>query len=236
MDANIFEKTNHIIKACDAAYLGVIDENGCPSVSTVTPLNPEDIFEIYFSTGTDANKTKRLLKDNRASVCIRAGYNNITLVGEAAILTDQPTKSRFWSGWLIDHFSGGETDPAYCIIKFTTKRISLWVDNESAEFTTDELLTVQSRCGLLCKWCPYKESHGCGGCVETNGNPFHGECPIAVCCQDKGYAHCGECPDIPCDKLRAYSYDDLEHGDNPPGSRISVCQAWVKKNGKCGKL
>ncbi|MCL2056680.1 MAG: DUF3795 domain-containing protein [Oscillospiraceae bacterium] len=91
----------------------------------------------------------------------------------------------------------------------------------------DELLTIQSRCGLLCKWCTYKESHGCGGCVQTNGNPFHGECPVAKCCQDKGYTHCGECPDIPCDQLKLYSCDDKDHGDNPPGARIEVCKAWA---------
>ena len=45
---------------------------------------------------------------------------------------------------------------------------------------------VDSRCGLHCTGCEYKETCGCGGCIETNGHPFHGECPVAVCCQDKG--------------------------------------------------
>jgi general stress protein 26 len=253
MDSNIFAKANKIIKNCDAAYLGVIDENGFPSVSTVSVIGPENIFEAYFSTNIGSNKEKRLQKNNRASICYREGGNNITLVGDVEILTDQPTKSRFWIDWFIDHYSGGETDPNYCIIKFTTKRVSLWVENESAEFMIEELLTVQSRCGLLCKWCPYKKSHNCGGCVETNGNPFHGECPVAKCCQDKGFAHCGECVDLPgecadpdcrkidangfyecggckntsCDKLFPYSYKDPDHGDNPPGARVEVCKAWA---------
>lgn len=229
MNANIFEKANQIIRTCDTAYLGVIDENGFPSVSTVSAIKPESIFEAYFSTNIDGNKAQRLLKNNRASVCYHAGGDNITLVGEAEILTDQEAKSRCWLDWFINHYSGGETDPSYCIIKFTTKRVSLWVDSEGAQFTADELLTVQSRCGLLCKFCTYRDSHNCIGCIETRGNPFHGECPIAKCCQSKGYTHCGECVDIPCEKLRAYSCDDLEHGDNPPGARIAVCRAWAAK-------
>ena len=56
---------------------------------------------------------------------------------------------------------------------------------------------VDSRCGLHCTGCEYKETCGCNGCIETNGHPFHGECPVAVCCQDKGFLHCGECSDIP---------------------------------------
>lgn len=78
---------------------------------------------------------------------------------------------------------------------------------------------VDSRCGLHCTRCKYKETCGCGGCIETNGRPFHGECPVAVCCQDKGIVHCGECPDIPCELLTQYSCDP-EHGDTPRGARI----------------
>ena len=255
MNSNIFAKANQIIKTCDAAYLGVIDENGFPSVCTVSPTKIENILEIYFSTNIGSNKEKRLRNNNRASVCFRSGGNNITLVGEAKILTDQKTKSLHWLDWFKDHYQDGETDSNYIIVKLTTKRASLWIDNERAEFMIDDLLTVQSRCGLLCKWCTYRESHGCGGCVETNGNPFHGECPVAKCCQDKGFAHCGECGDLPgecadpdckridangfyecggckntsCDKLYPYSYKDPDHGDNPPGARVEVCRTWAER-------
>ena len=255
MNANLFAKANRIVQSCDAAYLGVLDESGFPNVSTVSPIKPENIFEAYFATGMSENKARRIRADKRASVCYRAGDDNITLVGVAEILTDQETKSRFWLDWFIDHIPGGETDPNYCIIKFTAKRASLWIDNEVAAFTMDDLLAVQSRCGLLCKWCAFKESHGCGGCVETNGHPFYGECPVAKCCQDKGYTHCGECENLPgpcadpdckrvdadgsyecggcpntsCGKLFPYSYKDPNHGDNPPGARVEICKAWAAR-------
>jgi len=73
-------------------------------------------------------------------------------------------------------------------------------------------LVMDTRCGLRCMGCEWKTSHGCGGCVETNGYPFHGECPVAICCQRQGYTHCGECDIIPCDRLYAYSYLEPEHG------------------------
>jgi len=142
MNANIFEKANQIIKTCDAAYFSVIDENGYPSVSTVSPISPESILEILVSTNIGGNKEKRLRKDKRASICFRAGNDNITLVGDAEIVTDQATKSRCWQEWFTNHYPGGETDPNYIIIKFTTKRVSLWVDFEIAQFTIDQLLTV----------------------------------------------------------------------------------------------
>lgn len=229
MNANIFEKANQIIRVCDVAYIGLIDEDGYPMVSTIEPIDPESVFEAYFSTGIHSNKYGCLKKSRKGSVCYHAGGDNVTLIGDVEILTDQQSKNRFWREDYSQFYALGETDPVYCILKFTTRRALLWIDNESASFGVDELRSVQSRCGLLCKWCSFRASHGCGGCVETNGNPFHGECPVAKCCQDNNLKHCGECKDIPCDKLRRYSYDDAEHGDNPPGARVEVCKAWVTK-------
>jgi len=83
---------------------------------------------------------------------------------------------------------------------------------------------VDSRCGIHCTGCSWKESHGCGGCIETNGHPFHGECPVAMCCQAKGLVHCGQCDNIPCELLTSYSYHEV-HGDD--GARIEQCKAWA---------
>ena len=231
MNANIFEKANQALKSCETAYLGLIDESGYPSVSTVSPINPESIFEIYCSTNIGSNKEKRLRNDNRASICFYADNNNITLVGEAEIVTDQETKSRCWLDWFINHYPGGETDPDYIVIKFTTMRVSLWIENEGAQFAVSDLLTIQSRCGLLCGMCSFKDSHDCIGCIGLGGKPFWGECPVAKCCQYKGYSHCGECADIPCGLLSAFSCGDSEQSDKPAGARIEVSKAWASRGG-----
>jgi len=63
------------------------------------------------------------------------------------------------------------------------------------------------------------------------GHPFHGQCSIAICCQDKGFSHCGECGGIPCPDLYRYSYLDPEHGDKPPGTRVANCRQWAKEAG-----
>lgn len=92
---------------------------------------------------------------------------------------------------------------------------------------------MDSRCGLQCSSCSFKQSHGCGGCVATDGHPFNGECPVAACCQSKGHAHCGECMVMPCEKLFTYSYLDPVHGDKPQGKRVEVCRNWAAG---CGKM
>lgn len=89
---------------------------------------------------------------------------------------------------------------------------------------------IDSRCGLLCSKCSYKTTHGCNGCIESNGVPFHGSCSLAKCCQEKNIIHCGQCLQFPCNKLRMYSCDPL-HGDNPHGARIEQCKKWIQERG-----
>lgn len=82
---------------------------------------------------------------------------------------------------------------------------------------------VESRCGLLCGQCEFKESMGCAGCV-TMEKPFWGErCPVKSCCEEKGHEHCGTCPAFPCEVLRGFAYDP-QQGDN--GARLAQCRAW----------
>ncbi|HAN21391.1 MAG TPA: hypothetical protein DCP51_06950 [Clostridiales bacterium] len=86
---------------------------------------------------------------------------------------------------------------------------------------------IDTRCGLKCQGCGWIETDNCGGCIATNGNPFHGECPVAQCCQGKGLLHCGDCNDIPCELLTQYSCDPA-HGDTPARARIEQCREWAK--------
>ena len=134
MRANILERANQIIKKAANVHLGVIDESGYPVVMAMSLINPETISELFLSTTLDSNKAKRLQKNHRASVCCNTNEHNITLVGEAEIFTDQETKSRCWQNWFIEVYPDGETDPNYCVIKFTTKRVALFIDCEAAEF------------------------------------------------------------------------------------------------------
>jgi len=134
MDAKMLEKANQFIKTRNDAGFSVLDENGYPSASAIWLMGHEDITEIYFSTPVGSNKYKRLQVNNKASICCYFEFNNLTLVGEAEILTDQASKTKHWQDPFKYIYPQGDTDPTYCIIKFTTKRVSLNIDHEAAEF------------------------------------------------------------------------------------------------------
>ena len=141
VNIKLLNKANELIKTFEYASFGVIDENGYPSASAIILCNPEKISELYFITTMDSNKAKRLEKDNRANINCYTVEDNLTLVGEAEIITDQETKNKHWKKWIeqnVDIYANGVSDPNYCIIRFITKRVSLWIDNEGAEFVLDQ--------------------------------------------------------------------------------------------------
>ena len=86
---------------------------------------------------------------------------------------------------------------------------------------------VVSRCGCMCSTCDFVKQCGCKGCLKSNGHPFHGDCPVALCCIKKGHAHCGECESFPCKQLNDYAFDP-EHGDN--GERLETIRSWMKES------
>lgn len=82
--------------------------------------------------------------------------------------------------------------------------------------------TIDTYCGLRCATCSFAAQSGCGGCIATGGNPFHGACALAKCAMERKVAFCGACPDFPCALLESFS-NDPEHGDSPKGARIENC-------------
>lgn len=83
---------------------------------------------------------------------------------------------------------------------------------------------IQSRCGILCGECEYRETMGCKGCLNID-KPFWGECPVKTSCESKNHEHCGQCGEFPCELLNSFAYDK-EQGDG--GKRLDVCRQWAK--------
>lgn len=82
---------------------------------------------------------------------------------------------------------------------------------------------TESRCGILCSECSYREQMDCKGCMHI-AKPFWGDvCTVKSCCEEKEQEHCGKCDKFPCDMLKQFAYDEKQ-GDN--GKRIKQCEKW----------
>jgi len=110
--------------------LSIIDENGYPTTSVLTPAASEGIRWVAVCTMLDSDAVRRLKNNNRASVSFTSGEYCVNLVGEMEIITDAKMKQEMWYDGLSHHFPAGASDPNYCVLKFTTKRYKLLVDWE----------------------------------------------------------------------------------------------------------
>lgn len=87
------------------------------------------------------NENRASKKNPKSSVCFWEGdpSNSVTLVGETVIRTDKETRDAMWIDWFIDHFDGGVDDPEFCVLEFTAKEATLWIDREFVTVKGDEL-------------------------------------------------------------------------------------------------
>lgn len=87
---------------------------------------------------------------------------------------------------------------------------------------------IESRCGLLCGDCLYREQMGCKGCVNMDKPFWADSCPVKSCCEARKHQHCGKCDSFVCPLLHTFAYD-MEQSDN--GARIEQCKSGEKNNG-----
>lgn len=116
-----------ILNTMPYCIMALIELNGYPTASAISPAKADGIKWITFCTGIGSNKANRIRKCNRASVCFCSENYNITLTGIIEIVTDPIIKNEMWYDGLKNHFSGPE-DPNYCVLRFMTESYNLFID------------------------------------------------------------------------------------------------------------
>ena len=113
----------------EICVISLIDENGYPTASVITPSKSDGIHWLTFCTMLNDNRAKRSLANKRASVCFSGSEYCINLVGDIEVITSTDVKEEMWYDGLAYHFSGTD-DPNYCVLKFSTKRYKLFINGE----------------------------------------------------------------------------------------------------------
>ena len=125
---NIEEKAAQIVAAAEVVTVASIDENGYPRPVAMVKLKDKN-GGIYFSTGTSTAKVAHFKANSKAGISIVEGENSVVYTGEMEIVTDQRIKESLWDDWMLPHIPGGVTNPQYCVLKFTPKSSTYWIDN-----------------------------------------------------------------------------------------------------------
>ncbi|MBR6015516.1 MAG: pyridoxamine 5'-phosphate oxidase family protein [Prevotella sp.] len=104
------------------AYISSVDDEGFPwTKAMLAPRVREGIKVFYFTTNTFSLRVAHYKANPKASVyfCDEKGFKGMMLRGTMEVLTDAKSKEMIWREGDEQYYSGGVTDPNYCVLKFT---------------------------------------------------------------------------------------------------------------------
>ncbi|KAB1438493.1 pyridoxamine 5'-phosphate oxidase family protein [Candidatus Galacturonibacter soehngenii] len=132
MDKNeqLIKKAEEIIQGqCNEkgyCALTLMDTDGRPNTTTITPSKADGIRWMTFCTGY-GTRTERIEYQSDACVCFNASNYHISLKGKMEIITDPVVKEEMWYEGLSNHFDGPE-DSRYVVLKFIADSYTLFID------------------------------------------------------------------------------------------------------------
>lgn len=131
MNEEIIGKAAKIIAEDRFCTLALIDTDDYPTASAITVSQNDGIRWLTFGTGLNSLKIPRIEHSDHASVCFFSldPFYNITLIGTIEILTDPGIKKEMWYDGLECDFIGPD-DPNYCVLRFTTERFKIRINEE----------------------------------------------------------------------------------------------------------
>ena len=132
------EKTfGALMDKCSIAQLCYIDKDGFPVTrAMLSPRERHGLREFYFTTNTSSEKVKALRNNPKVGIYFvdRRFFRGISLAGTAEILEDAAVKERIWRDGDERYYGGGVTDPDYCVIRITVRKIRYYSDFNSTDY------------------------------------------------------------------------------------------------------
>lgn len=120
------------------SVISSVGEDGYPATRALIQPVLIDGNDIYFATYTSSRKVAHYRANPKACVYFYEkgrNFSGVEIKGEMVVLTDTPTKQRFWKPFFTRFYKKGVTDPDYCILKFTGSEAQ-WFSSQRTETVT----------------------------------------------------------------------------------------------------
>jgi general stress protein 26 len=141
MNTNARKIIGELRQESGTAFLGSINEEGCPVMRAMLVLEHDSLKTQYFSTNTPSGKVSNYRKNPKASVyyCRPGDFKGVLFTGEMQVCEDQETKDFLWREGFECYYPKGRTDPDYCVLKFTATNGFFYGQADSTAFMINEL-------------------------------------------------------------------------------------------------
>ena len=113
----------------------LIDRQEVCFLSFINPRKRQGLQEFYLTTNAASQKVQSLQSNPKSGLYFydRALYRGVAFSGTCEIIYDQAIKDEIWRH-MDTIFYENNTDPNYCVIKFTAVSARLYQDYQSTEF------------------------------------------------------------------------------------------------------
>ncbi len=130
---NIDKIIENLIDRQEVCFLSFINDAGFPTTrAMLNPRKRQGMKEFYLTTNSSSQKVQSLLINNRAGLYFydRATYRGAAFTGTVEVLHDQNVKDEVWRD-MDTIFYESNTDPDYCVLKFTANAARYYQDYTS---------------------------------------------------------------------------------------------------------
>ena len=120
------------------ALVGSVDADGFPCTKAMlAPRLRDGIRVFYFTTNTSSQRVGQFRQNPRASIYFfdPQFFRGVLLRGNMEVLEDAASKELIWRDGDASYYSGGVTDPDYCVLRFTATNARFYANFHSGDFT-----------------------------------------------------------------------------------------------------
>jgi general stress protein 26 len=132
------EKTiGNLIDKQSVSFIASVDSDGFPNMKAMLPPRKrEGIRTFWFTTNASSTRVAQFRENPKASIyfCDKRFFRGVQLVGIMEVLIDAETKEAIWQDGDTMYYSGGMTDPDYCVLKFTARKGRYYSNFKSEDF------------------------------------------------------------------------------------------------------
>lgn len=122
---NLKQSVAELMSRSRYAKLITYGPENAPRARMMTNLPMGSDMVIWFATGLSTSKIKDIKKNPNVCVFIDDAddLTNASIIGKAEIVTDDRLRKKFWQPPFEIFFPGGPSDPDYCLLKITPKKV-----------------------------------------------------------------------------------------------------------------
>jgi len=132
------EQIIDFIEKQKVAFIASVDNDGFPNIKAMLMPRKIDGNCFYFTTNTSSMRVSQYRKNKKASIYFfnkgRFRYEGVMLIGTMEVLEDAETKQDIWRTGDEMFYKKGETDPDYCVLRFTAIKGRHYCDLKTESF------------------------------------------------------------------------------------------------------